>query len=222
MGERPLGAGRAAAPADKTIFLVEAFARADGRKLWERRLDAEGALTPTHEKHNLATPSPVTDGTLVYALFGTGQLAALNRDGSVAWHAISARSIGIRHSVGARQLAGALRRQPDPALRSPVGVVSRRARQAHGQGKVEGGPRQGPLSYSTPLIVETPNGTELIVNSSERIDAYDPRNGTPLWHTGEANRFPVPSPVVQTASSMRAAAIAAGPTWPSSPAAAAT
>src|SRR5688500_18119479 len=66
MGERPLGAGRTTATPDKTLFVVEAFGRADGKKLWERRIEAEGALTPTHEKHNLATPSPVTDGTLLY------------------------------------------------------------------------------------------------------------------------------------------------------------
>ena len=53
--------------------------------------------------------------------------------------------LGVRHPVGTRQLPGALRRQPHPALRSPVGVVSRRARQAHRQGKVEGRPGQGPL-----------------------------------------------------------------------------
>ena len=86
MGERPLGSGRtAAADRDKTVFAVEAFARADGKRLWERRIDAEGALTPTHEKHNLATPSPVTDGTLIFALFGTGQLVALDRNGVVVW-----------------------------------------------------------------------------------------------------------------------------------------
>src|SRR5262245_51423472 len=86
MGERALGSGRSA-PADpnKTVFVVEAFARTDGKRLWEHRFDAEGTLTPTHEKHNLATPSPVTDGTQVFALFGTGQLVSLNRDGTVAW-----------------------------------------------------------------------------------------------------------------------------------------
>ena len=36
---------------------------------------------------------------------------------------------------------------------------------------------------------------ELIVNSSERVDAYDPRTGTLLWHTGGTNRFPIPSPL---------------------------
>ena len=96
MGERALGSGRAT-PTDpnKTVFVVEAFARADGKRVWERRFDAEGTLTPTHEKHNLATPSPVTDGTLVYALFGTGQLAAINRDGSVAWQ----RHLGKEYSA---------------------------------------------------------------------------------------------------------------------------
>ena len=41
-GSAPLGAGRAAAAADGTIFVVESFSRADGKQLWERRIDAEG------------------------------------------------------------------------------------------------------------------------------------------------------------------------------------
>jgi outer membrane protein assembly factor BamB len=36
----------------------------------------------------------------------------------------------------------------------------------------------------------------LIVNSSERVDAYDAATGKPLWHVGGANRFPIPMPVV--------------------------
>src|SRR4029453_17520180 len=84
MGEKALGGARAADPS-KTIFIVEAFSRTTGARVWERRIEAEGELTPTHEKHNLATPSPVTDGRQVFALFGTGQIVALNQDGSVAW-----------------------------------------------------------------------------------------------------------------------------------------
>ena len=84
LGEKALGGTRAADPS-KTIFIVEAFSRSDGARVWERRIEAAGDLTPTHEKHNLATPSPVTDGKLVFALFGTGQIVALNPDGSIAW-----------------------------------------------------------------------------------------------------------------------------------------
>jgi outer membrane protein assembly factor BamB len=50
----------------------------------------------------------------------------------------------------------------------------------------------GRASYSTPIVVDGPNGPEMIVNSSERVDAYDPRTGTYLWHFGDSNRFPIP------------------------------
>jgi outer membrane protein assembly factor BamB len=56
---------------------------------------------------------------------------------------------------------------------------------------------KGRNSYSTPLIVDLPGGrAEVIVNSSERIDAYDAGTGAHLWFTGDANRFPIPMPVV--------------------------
>jgi hypothetical protein len=38
--------------------VVESFNRADGRRLWEHRLPAEGPFPDLHEKHNLATPTP--------------------------------------------------------------------------------------------------------------------------------------------------------------------
>jgi len=42
--------------------------------------------------------------------------------------------------------------------------------------------------------VSTDAGPELIVNSSQRVDAYDPRTGTALWHVGGSNQFPIPTP----------------------------
>jgi outer membrane protein assembly factor BamB len=54
---------------------------------------------------------------------------------------------------------------------------------------------KGRSSYSTPLVVRTLSRVEVIVNSSERVDAYDVATGAHLWHVGESNRFPVPSPV---------------------------
>ena len=81
--EKPLAGDEAAAA--KVEFLVEAFARKDGKRLWHYRMPAEGELPEVHQKHNLASPSPVTDGTLVFAWFGNGQLVALERDGTLAW-----------------------------------------------------------------------------------------------------------------------------------------
>ncbi|MBI3470647.1 MAG: PQQ-like beta-propeller repeat protein, partial [Candidatus Solibacter usitatus] len=50
-------------------------------------------------------------------------------------------------------------------------------------------------SYTTPFLVSHNGRDELIVNSSERIDAFDPSTGEPLWHVGGSNRVPVPTPV---------------------------
>jgi outer membrane protein assembly factor BamB len=197
MGERALGGGRApAANPDKPVFVVEAFARADGKRLWERRFDAEGTLTPTHEKHNLATPSPVTDGTLVFALFGTGQLAAINRDGTVAWQQHLGKQYApfdIQWGHGSSPILYGdtvilLCDHPSSSYLIALDKRTGKERWKTDRGK-------GRASYSTPLVVSGASGDELIVNSTERIDAYDPRKGTFLWHVGEANRFPVPSPV---------------------------
>jgi len=196
MGERPLGGARGA-ESNKTTFVVEAFGRADGKRRWERRIDAAGDLTPTHEKHNLATPSPVTDGTLLFALFGTGQLAALTRDGTVAWQRhlgkeYSAFDIQWGHGSSPVIFGDSVILLCDHPSASYLLALDKRT----GKELWKADRGKGRSSYSTPLIVETSAGAELIVNSSERLDAYDPRNGTLLWHTGDANRFPVPSPVV--------------------------
>src|SRR6185436_7505454 len=55
----------------------------------------------------------------------------------------------------------------------------------------------GRVSHSTPLVVPGPAGDELLVNSSERIDVYDPATGKPLWHAGGPRQTPIPSAVFQ-------------------------
>jgi outer membrane protein assembly factor BamB len=195
MGEKALG-GTRAADSSKTVFIVEAFSRSTGARMWERRIEAAGDLTPTHEKHNLATPSPVTDGKLVFALFGTGQIVALDPDGSVAWQ----RHLGKEYApfdvqwghgsspVVYNDMLILLCDHPSSSYLLALDARSGKERWKADRGK-------GRSSYSTPLIVPGKSGDEVIVNSSERLDAYDPRTGAHLWHTGDANRFPVPSAV---------------------------
>ena len=77
------------------ILAVAAFDRKSGRQLWEYAFDAEGDLPLTHEKRNLATPSPITDGERVYAWFSNGQLAAVDMNGKLVW----SRHIGREYAV---------------------------------------------------------------------------------------------------------------------------
>jgi outer membrane protein assembly factor BamB len=64
---------------------VLCFAAADGKKLWERQFASTGN-TGCHPKTCMAAPTPVSDGQAVYALFATGDLAALDRDGDLLWY----------------------------------------------------------------------------------------------------------------------------------------
>lgn len=89
-GERALSK---AGDSDRVRFLIEAFARADGRRLWSFELPAEGTPPPVHEKHNLASASPVADGERVYAVFGTGQIVAVDHSGRRVWH----RNLAAEH-----------------------------------------------------------------------------------------------------------------------------
>ena len=155
------------------------------------------ACPSVHEKHNLATPTPVTDGQRVYAWFGNGQVVALDMEGRLVW----TRHLGVEYSPfqarwghgSSPALYGDLL---DPAVRSPVESRicwrSMRAREASDGRWTAATDR---VSHSTPLVVRGPGGDELLVNSSERIDAYDPATGTLLWYPDHRRQTPIPSAV---------------------------
>jgi outer membrane protein assembly factor BamB len=197
-GERALGTPRAASGGDGPVwFVVEAFDSRTGKRLWEHRLEADGPLPSVHDKHNLASPSPVTDGERVFAWFGTGQIVALDSSGKPVWQRhlgkeIAPFEINWGHSSSPTLYGDVLILLCDHEPASYLLAVDKRTGKE--RWRVDRG--KGRASYSTPVVVDTPSGPELIVNSSQRIDAYDPRTGAFLWHAGGENRFPIPSPAV--------------------------
>ena len=194
--ETPIGGRRASPTGDEIWLVVEAFRRSDGRRIWEYRTEAAGPVPELHEKHNLATPTPATDGRRVYAWFGNGQVVALDMEGRLVW----TRHLGEEYSPfrarwghgSSPTLYGDLLillcdHLPDSYLLALDASTGRE------RWKVDRG--EGRVSHSTPLVVPGPEGDELLVNSSERIDVYDPATGRFLWHTGSARQTPVPSAV---------------------------
>jgi len=196
-----LGALGEAASADEgaVTFLVEAFDRVSGRRLWQYRTPAEtaagGELPPVHRKHNLASPSPVTDGERVYAWFGTGQLVALDLEGKLVWQKHVAKDyapfeIPWGHSSSPTVYEDVLLLLCDHEPASYLLALDKRT----GQEKWKTDRGKGLRSYSTPTVVSGPAGDELVVNSSEKLEGYDPKTGKPLWFLVEPNQFPIPVP----------------------------
>ena len=174
-------------------FVIEALGAADGRRAWIHETPADGALPPVHDKHNLASASPVTDGRRVYAVFGTGQVVAVDLTGRAVWTRHLGKDFGswdINWGNGSSPVifenalilacyhgASSYLLALDAATGKQLWKVDR--------------PR-GTTSYSTPVVVPAAQGHELIVNSSVGIEAYDPATGRALWHFNEPNQFPIP------------------------------
>ncbi len=187
--ERSLASGAAG----RISFVVEALHRQTGQRLWRFDLPADGELPSVHDKHNLASPSPVTDGERVYAVFGSGQVVAIDMTGKQVW----ARNLGkeiapfeINWGAGSSPIVH------DGSLflvcyyDNASYLLSLDARTGQQRWKVDR-PR-GTTSYTTPVIVPAASGHELIVNASTGIEAFDAASGRALWHFSETNQFPIP------------------------------
>ncbi|MFZ0281301.1 MAG: PQQ-binding-like beta-propeller repeat protein [Bacteroidales bacterium] len=196
--ENPMGGSRSVPQADisEVFLVVEAFNRSNGNKLWEYRVMATGPFPELHEKHNLATPTPVTDGEHLYAWFGNGLIVCLDMKGNLVW----SRHLGQEYSPF--QIQWGHGSSPvlyndliillcDHSLASYLLALDKRT----GKEKWKQDRGKDRVSFSTPLVVSRPAGDELIINSSERIDAYNPVNGELLWYVGSPRQSPIPSPV---------------------------
>jgi len=191
--EKPLPAG--AAEQQGVTFFVEAFHRKDGRRLWQRRVEAEGSQPEVHQKHNLASPSPVTDGRLVYAWFGTGQLMALDvESGKPVWQRHLGKDtpfdIAWGHGSSPTLYQDLVILLCDHKPASYLLALDKRT----GDVKWKTERPKGTISYTTPTVVKGPEGDEMIVNSTQRIDVYDPKTGTLLWWVGQEHNFAIPVP----------------------------
>jgi len=194
-GERALATGPTDA-ASKVTFIVSAFDRNNGRPAWTFELPAEGPLPSVHEKHNLASPSPVTDGERVYAWFATGQIVALDLAGKLVWKKHLGADYGpfeINWGHGSSPVVYKDRIILLCYHEKTSYLLSLDARTGEVRWKADA--PAGVISYSTPLVVETGGTTEIIVNSSVGVSGHDFSTGERRWHFEEANRFPVPSPV---------------------------
>ena len=188
--EQPLG-GKRAGPSETVSFVVSAIDRRQGQPLWEYTVEADGALQPVHQTHNLASASPVTDGERVYAWFGTGQLVALDMNGELVWQRHLAREYSSFDIMWGHASSPVLYDDLVILLcdhETDSYLLALDKQTGAERWKVDRG--SGLRSYSTPAIVRGPQGDRLLVNSSQRLDAYEPKTGEWLWHTGEPNRFP--------------------------------
>ena len=182
---------------DSVAFVVEAFDRTSGKRQWVHEMPAEGELPPVHDKHNLASASPVTDGERVYAWYGTGQLVAIDTNGKRVWSKHLGKDYGPFDINWGHASSPVLYQDSIILLcyHSPASYLLALDKRT-GTVKWKVDKTAGIESYSSPIVVQGPGGPELIVNSSAGVESFDPATGESLWTYPEVNRFPIPVAMV--------------------------
>jgi outer membrane protein assembly factor BamB len=178
--------------------------KADGTIEWTKEVGS-GAMrrgTPKrkehtfHNFHNMASPSPVTDGEIVVFHYGNGDLTAFDFAGKQLWQ----RNLQKEHgqytiwwghanspvlwkdlviSVCMQDSLADL--QKEPATSYLVAHDKRTGQQKWKTPRMTGSSAEDCDSYTTPLLRRTDKGEELIIVGANQIDAYDPATGKQLW-----------------------------------------
>ncbi len=185
------------AGADKNEKAVFCYSTLNGDLLWcgdVKKMPGAGKLE-VFEDTGYAASTMATDGTRVYAIFANGDLACFDYDGNQIW----AQSLGIPDSVYnfATSLVlyqNLLLIQYDQggeedeisaliAIEGKTGQIAWRTK------------RPVANSWTTPIIVDTPVGEQIITCSEPWVIAYNPGTGEELWRTNLMGTDLAPSPV---------------------------
>lgn len=195
----PYDGGDASDDTSSHRWVLYALDRASGRIAWQKSAYEGIPRDRRHVKSTYASSTPATDGRVVVASFGSQGVHAYTVEGTPLWKV----DLG-RVSVGAAESAGI---EWGPAS-SPViwdGLVILQV-DTHDDSflvalSVETGAQvwrtsrdEGP-SWSTPTVVATANGAELVVNGGNAIRGYDPRTGAERWRVTNGSPLAIPTPI---------------------------
>jgi outer membrane protein assembly factor BamB len=170
---------------------VLAFRRSDGSALWETFVPG-GGTSNAHGKNGYASATPVTDGERIYAYFGHRGLVAVDLEGKLVWHR-ALGSINASHGTAGSPLLYRDRVivYQDHYNGSFIAAIDARTGAVvwrHG--------RDANVGWGTPVAVRVGDRDEIIVNGQSRVRAYDPADGTELWHCAGSTYEVIPTPVV--------------------------
>ncbi len=176
-------------------FEVLALDATTGKILW-RKTAWQGAPYDTrHRRGSFASPTPVTDGTLVYAYFGGEGLFAYDFGGKLAWKyllgGIATMGVGVGSSPLLYKGLVILLCDEDNGEKSFVAALDKKTGK-----EVWRVPRKIEASWATPVLVRAGERDELITAGNQHVLAYDPATGKELWRMKGLASNAVPSPVV--------------------------
>lgn len=189
---------------DQNRLLLIKLARASGKQLWTREIGADETprTAPKRERqtfhrlHNLASPSPVTDGQTVVVHFGNGDMAAYDFAGKQLWHRNLQKDYGtytiwwghanspvivdgLVISVCMQDSLNDLGKTPAPSYLVAHDITTGEERWK--STRMTGAPSEEADAYTTPLLMQIDGQQQLVIMGANELDGYDPKTGRQLW-----------------------------------------
>lgn len=164
----------------KELLRVDCLDLASGKELWTKTFDASQKVERSNYVSQ-AAPTPVVDADGVYAFFESGDAVALTHEGELRWTRSLTKDYGDfagNHGVGS-----------SPALSSsglvvlvehdgPSYLICLDRATGRNVWKVD---REARVSWSSPIVVRTERGEEVLVSSNGLAEAFDAATGERSW-----------------------------------------
>ena len=190
-----------------TSCRVLALDRKTGKIVWNKEVFQQ-TIRRKEGRNSYATPTPATDGKLVYACFGDGSFAALDFNGRTLWTNRDYPFYG-QHGLGTAlllhdELLLMARDGSSDGEDKKLGwqtpwdkayIVALEAKTGKERWKAKRGLSR--ISHGTPTIWKAPNGRAQIVSEAgDVLQGFDPKTGARLWTSEVIGEGKVPSVVI--------------------------
>ncbi len=174
--------------------------RHKGEPMWKKPI---GGGNNQQRKQNMSTPSPVTDGTTLWVITGTGILKAFDFKGTELWMRDIQKDygpFGLNWGYASSPLLheGALYVQVLHGMKTddPSYVMRIDAKSGKTVWKEERPTkaiRESPDSYTTPALLRYGGTTEIVITGGDVVTGHDPATGKELWRSDGLNPENIPS-----------------------------
>ena len=170
-------------PTTPVAFTLLCLDRKTGKPLWHKVAREEIPHEGHHPDHGFSSHSPVTDGKVVIAYFGSRGLHCFDLQGNPKWS----------RDLGKMQTKMSFGEGSSPSLHGNIVVVNWdhegedfiAAFNKDTGDELWRQPREEDTSWSTPLIVSQNGKPQVITTATRRIRSYDLATGKPVWdHAG--------------------------------------
>jgi outer membrane protein assembly factor BamB len=168
--------------------------REAGRVVWRRPLASGNRRI---RKQNMSSPSPVTDGTLVWAMTGTGVLKAFDFEGHERWtrdlqhdygsfgqlYGYGSSPLLFEDSLYLQVLHGSQTAEPSYLLR----INKTTGKSMWRVDRVTNARQESPDAYTTPALVRYGDRSEIVVSGADVVTGHDPTTGAEVWRAEGLN-----------------------------------